>query len=199
MTDDAGGEPADSPVLLVTLGTDRHPFPRLLRWVGGWVADHQQWHVEVQHGASPAPRFGHAFADCGHAEIGALLRRAAVVVSHADPATITQAREFGHVPVVVARDPMLAEHVDDSQILFSRRLGAAGLIWLAESEAGLGRAINAALVVAASPADGDGHGVLPRASRVAPDVRDLVDTRRGQGDRGPRAPGRRPAWLRLRS
>jgi UDP-N-acetylglucosamine transferase subunit ALG13 len=118
--------------------------------VGHWAAEHPQWRVEVQHGATPAPRFGHAFAYAQRAEIRALLRRAGVVVSHAGPAVIAQARALGHQPVVVPRDPALGEDVDDEQILLSRRLAAAGLIWLAESEAGLGRAIAAALTAAAA-------------------------------------------------
>jgi UDP-N-acetylglucosamine transferase subunit ALG13 len=182
----------DGPLLFVTLGTDRHPFPRLLRWVGNWASDHRQWRIEVQHGATPAPRFGHALTYCSHEEMRALFRRASVVVAHAGPATITQARAFGHVPVVVARDPTLGEHVDDHQILFSRRLAAAGLIWLAESEAGLERAIAAALVAAATSARGAQSQVPPRVYRVG----EVVETRRSYGYRGPRAPGRRRARIR---
>lgn len=176
----------DDPLLFVTVGTDSHPFPRLLRWVGAWAIEHGQWQLEVQHGATPAPPFGHAFAYLGREETRSLFRSAAVVVCHAGPATITQARAFGHLPVVVARDPRIGEHVDDRQMLLARRLAAAGVVWLAESEAGLGRAIAAALAAAAGPADGDSASVPP------------PDGRRRRQDRGPRAPGRRIARSRPR-
>jgi UDP-N-acetylglucosamine transferase subunit ALG13 len=176
----------DHPLLFVTLGVARYPFPRLLRWVEAWLADHRQWRVEVQHGATPPPRFGHAFAHASTEETRSLLRTAAIVVTDATPAVIAQARALGHVPVVVARDPTLGEDTDDHQILLSRTLGAAGLIWLAESEVGLGRAIAAALDAAVPPTDDD----TPR-----PPAQD-VDTRRGPEEPGPRAPGRDRARIR---
>jgi UDP-N-acetylglucosamine transferase subunit ALG13 len=194
----AGEGPLDRPLIFVTVGTDHHPFPRMLRWVRNWAAEHPRWQLEVQHGATAAPPFGHAFAYTGHEEMRGLFRRAAVVVCHAGPATITQARAFRHVPVVVARDPTLGEHVDDHQILFSRRLAAAGLIWLAESEAGLGRAIAAALAAAAGPVEGDRTRNPPGVYQVAEVVEKPVESSRGQQDRGPRAPGRRVARSRQR-
>ena len=129
MSCSAGGPP----LLLVTVGTDHHPFARLLDWVGRWSAAHPTWQIEVQHGASPSPGYGRCFAYCGHDELQLLLASADVVVTHGGPATITQARGAGHVPVVVPRQPALGEHVDDHQVLFARRLGAAGVVHLAET------------------------------------------------------------------
>jgi UDP-N-acetylglucosamine transferase subunit ALG13 len=158
VSESAWAERPDAPLLFVTLGRHPYPFPRLLQWVGAWLTDHPRWRVEIQHGVTSPPRFGHAFAYASKEETRRLLRTAAVVVTHAGRATIDQARAQGHVPVVVARDAALGEDVGDDQLLFSRTLGAAALVWLAESEVGLGRAIAAALTAAATPAD----GVAPR-------------------------------------
>jgi UDP-N-acetylglucosamine transferase subunit ALG13 len=182
--EDVGGTRGDPPLLFVTVGADRRPFPRLLRWVGAWAADHPRWRVEVQHAATPAPRFGHAVAYLRPDRARTLLRAAAVVVTQAEPATIAQARAVGHVPVVVPREPGLGEDVDDDQVLLARRLGAAGVVWPVESEAGLEGAITAALNAAAGSrtgAQGLAGGTPSRGT-----------------DRGPRSPGRRLARRRLR-
>ncbi|HLF40466.1 MAG TPA: glycosyltransferase, partial [Acidimicrobiia bacterium] len=69
----------------------------------------------------------------GRDELHRLLETASAVVCHGGPASITECRSAGIVPIVVPRDPRLGEHVDDHQILFTRRLAAAGKIHLARS------------------------------------------------------------------
>jgi UDP-N-acetylglucosamine transferase subunit ALG13 len=120
--------------MFVSLGTDHHPFVRLVDWVSRWAAENPEWEVHMQHGSSPAPSGCHAFAFCDHDQLQELMRTSDVVVSHGGPATITEARRRGHLPVVVPRDPRLGEHVDDHQQLFSRRLGGYGLVRLAQTE-----------------------------------------------------------------
>ena len=176
------------PLLLVTVGTDHHPFDRLLDWVGRWSAAHPSWQVEVQHGATRAPGFGRCFAYCGHDELQLLFAAADVVATHAGPATITQARAAGHVPVVVPRLPALGEHVDDHQVLFARRLAAAGVVHLVEAEAALPVAVDAARsgARAGRPAAA-GQEVPPGVLRVGLVVEQLVAGRR-RGARRPLGP-----------
>ena len=177
-----GNEP---PLLLVTVGTDHHPFIRLLDWVGRWSAAHPSWQVQVQHGATRAPGYGRPFAFCGHDELQRLFATADVVVTHGGPATISQARAAGHVPVVVPRRPELGEHVDEHQVLFARRLAAAGVVHLAEAEAALAPAVDAARAGpgARRPAAGEGE-VPPGVVQVGLVVEQLVAGRR----RGRRRP-----------
>jgi UDP-N-acetylglucosamine transferase subunit ALG13 len=174
------------PLLLVTLGTDHHPFARLLEWVGRWSAANPSWQVEVQHGATPAPGYGRCFAYCGHDELQRLFAAADAVVAHAGPATISQARAAGHVPVVVPRQRALREHVDDHQVLFARRLEAAGAVHLAETEAALATAVDAARAGAhrGRPAEACAQEVPPGVLRVGLVVEQLVAGRR----RGARRP-----------
>lgn len=167
------------PLLLVTVGTDHHPFARLLEWVGRWAAAHPTWQIEVQHGATPAPAYGRPFPFCEHEELQRLLAAADVVVTHGGPATITQARAAGHVPVVVPRQHALGEHVDDHQVLFARRLAAAGVVHLVETEAALAPALDAARGEpgARRPAAGEGE-VPPGVLQVGLVVEQLVAGRR---------------------
>lgn len=120
--------------MFVSVGTDHHRFDRLIGWAERWAERFDEWDVQVQHGRSRAPVAGHGFAFCDHDRLQELFEEADLVVCHGGPATITQARRRGHVPLVVPRDPALGEHVDDHQQLFARRLAREGLVQLVESE-----------------------------------------------------------------
>ncbi len=120
--------------MFVTVGTDHHPFERLITWAENWAGRVDDWEVQVQHGRTRAPRVGIGFDFCDHDRLQELFETSDVIVTHGGPATITEARRHGHRPIVVPRDPTLGEHVDNHQQLFSRRLGAAGVVELVETE-----------------------------------------------------------------
>ncbi|WP_433532572.1 glycosyltransferase [Micromonospora sp. CA-263727] len=132
--------------LLVAVGTDRHPFDRLVAWLRCWHAEFAgEVVLTVQHGHTPAAGLPDAVPFLGHAELQAAMAHADLVVCHGGPATILEARRHGHLPIVVPRDPTHGEHVDDHQQLFARRLGAAGLVRLCESRQDLLGALAAGL------------------------------------------------------
>lgn len=120
--------------MFVSVGTDHHSFERLVGWAERWAERFDGWDVQVQHGRTRAPRAGTGFAFCDHDRLLELLHDADLVVCHGGPATITQARRLGHLPLVVPRDPALGEHVDNHQQLFVRRLARSGLVQLVETE-----------------------------------------------------------------
>lgn len=130
--------------VLVLVGTDHHRFDRLVEWIDRWAAETGA-DVIVQYGTSRPPRVatGEPYLDWD--KVQAELATVDVVVSHGGPATIAEARKAGHLPIVVPRDPGRDEHVDSHQQQFSRRLGAAGLLALAETEPELRAALAAAV------------------------------------------------------
>jgi UDP-N-acetylglucosamine transferase subunit ALG13 len=143
----------DPPGLLVTVGTDHHPFDRLVRWVDAWLAANPgRLPCLIQTGTSAPPPTG-SVDWRPYLEFGALqaaMAGAAAVVCHGGPGTILGARQAGVVPIVVPRRHRLGEHVDDHQVAFSRRLAAeGGQVQLAETEADLHRLLDR---VAAEPA-----------------------------------------------
>ena len=90
--------------VLVLVGTDFHRFDRLVGWVDRWAADRGA-DVLVQHGTSRPPEVaaGQPYLDWD--KVQSEIAAADVVVSHGGPATISEARKAGHLPIVVPARP----------------------------------------------------------------------------------------------
>lgn len=140
-----------APRVLVLVGTDHHRFDRLVGWIDAWAADTGA-DVLVQYGTSRPPQAAAGLPFLDWNKLQSELTVADAVVSHGGPATISEARKAGHLPVVVPRDPLLGEHVDQHQQQFSRRLGASGLVALAETESALRAALATATATGRGPA-----------------------------------------------
>ncbi|QSR26780.1 glycosyl transferase family 28 [Nocardioides aromaticivorans] len=115
------------PLVAVVVGTDHHPFDRLVGWAARLHAE-GRYRFHVQHGSTPLPEGLPGSGMLDSTELVSLLDCADAVVTHAGPGSIMDARDRGHVPVVVPRDPRLGEHVDDHQLRFARFLGARGVV-----------------------------------------------------------------------
>lgn len=182
--------------VLVAVGTDKHPFGRLVDWLTHWhAATVGLVDLTLQHGHTRAPAVPGAVSFLGHAALQEAMSRADLVVCHGGPATILEARRHGHLPIVVPRDPERGEHVDDHQQLFARRLGAAGMVALCETQEQLYDALDAGLNDPsryAVTADPQAHRAQVAAvARVGAIVEELVA-------RSARRPPRRRVWARLR-
>jgi UDP-N-acetylglucosamine transferase subunit ALG13 len=176
---------ASSPLVFVTVGTDHHPFDRLIGWVDAWAAERgAAVRCIVQHGRSKAPSFAEARAFLPPAELARLLGEATVVVAHGGPGTILGARDAGSVPVVVARRPDLGEHVDGHQLRFVARLAEAGEIHRADDESELRELLEAALADPASfHRSREGGGAEETAARFGALVDELSERPAPQGPR----------------
>lgn len=124
------------PLLFVTVGTDHHPFDRLVRWLDAWLEAGGDRLVRclVQRGTSIPPSQAESNDYFTHEAMSAAMGEAAAVVCHGGPGTIMLAAHRGKVPIVVPRLNALGEHVDDHQLIFARRMADEGTIVLAESE-----------------------------------------------------------------
>lgn len=143
----ASRNPLPRRVVLVTVGTDHHPFDRLIRWVDAWLETRGADQVTclVQSGSSFPPRYGESYCFLGHDELERAMSEAVAVVTHGGPGTILDCRRAGLRPIVVPRVGGYGEHVDDHQVAFARRMAAAGEIHLAEDEEDLRRLLDRAL------------------------------------------------------
>ncbi len=131
---------------VVTVGTDHHPFDRLIGWVNDWLARHpdQVGAFFVQSGsASVAPAAASAkFLD--DAGLRQVLDEADVMICHGGPGSIADAWQRGQVPIVVPRLRRFREAVDDHQVDFCRMLGGHGRVRVAEDAATFGTLVGEA-------------------------------------------------------
>jgi UDP-N-acetylglucosamine transferase subunit ALG13 len=158
--------------VVVTLGTDHHPFGRLVEWVDTWAGEHPEVHCIVQHGTAAAPRHAEGHAMLDPADIPGLMGRARLVVGHAGPGTVLDARVAGRLPVVVPRLARLGEVVDDHQVTFGRWMDERDMAICVTDEAGLRAHLDAAA------SDPDRYAVAVDESSPPPAVTlfaDLVD------------------------
>lgn len=142
-------EPADArnrAGVFVTVGTDHHPFDRLISWMDSWLANGSKG-VEgfIQYGTSHRPTVATGSEYLSHDEMDGLMASARAIVCHGGPGTIIDCMRSGIKPIVVPRRHSFGEHVDDHQVRFARRLETAGYIKVADDEGELGTLLRAAL------------------------------------------------------
>ena len=161
----------DRPLVFVTVGTDHHPFDRLLGWVDGWLAAGAADRVRclVQNGTSRPPRLAEHRDYVSYQEMEASVGEAAVVVCHGGPGSVMMCRWAG------------GRH----QVTFSRRLAREGEFDLAEDEAAflghLERALAGEVLIDLTPYDSGGEAVIA--------FERLVNRLVGQGPRQRRVAG----------
>ena len=161
----------DLPLVLTTIGTDHHPFTRLVRWVDGWAAERTGLvRSVIQSGTSDPPEESEWRDYVPHDELQTLLDQASAVVSHGGPGTIIECRRRGIVPIVVPRRPELGEHVDDHQVRFSRVLASSGHVVVPEREDDLRTELSRVMVdrdAFRTPTDGeDANAAVNRFSEL---------------------------------
>lgn len=153
-------------LVLVLVGTDHHPFDRIVGWADELAAARPECRVVVQHGATAGPAIAEGADFMPREELLAVLGRADVVVCHGGPGTIMDARDAGHVPVVLPRDPDHGEHVDGHQQRFVRLLDGSGIVTAAWSTDAVTRAVTAGLVERRPAPSPSGTDATRRARRT---------------------------------
>jgi UDP-N-acetylglucosamine transferase subunit ALG13 len=178
------------PLVLVLVGTDFHPFDRLVDWAEDWLEPRRAMaRLLVQHGTSAAPQVAEGRSYLDYADVQDAMSAATVVVSHGGPATLMQARAHGHLPICVPRDPALGEHVDEHQLRFARHLAAAGLVTLAESRSQFDAAVESTLIRVLTeglplPRQRSGEAAQPpdAVARIAELITDLTSGGRNRSE-----------------
>jgi UDP-N-acetylglucosamine transferase subunit ALG13 len=132
-------------LVFAMVGTDHHPFQRLVDWMDEAARRHPDVEFVVQHGETRAPRVAEGHAYLPHERIRELLADASVAVVHGGPGTIMDARGQGHIPICVPRDPALEEHVDGHQQRFAALVGPAGVVTAVRTAEEFHAAIDTAL------------------------------------------------------
>lgn len=132
--------------IFLTVGTDHHPFDRLILWLDHWFEVKAAGvSCLAQTGPSIEPIHARSEQFLTYEEVWAAMRGANVIVSHAAPGSVLIARNLGHRPVVVPRRREFGEAVDNHQVAFARWLALKRIARVAEDEASFQRAIEQVL------------------------------------------------------
>jgi UDP-N-acetylglucosamine transferase subunit ALG13 len=112
-------------MIFVTLGTEQHPFDRLLSALDKLQAEMCLHTRVVVQGYAPRkyPNLEHREL-IPFAEWNELIGKADIVITHGGPGCILMTLHAGKVPIVVPRQSAFAEHVDDHQVEFAEFLAA---------------------------------------------------------------------------
>jgi UDP-N-acetylglucosamine transferase subunit ALG13 len=168
--------------VFVAVGTDMHPFDRLVSSVERWAVErgvHDR--VLVQYGESRPPTEVAGVADMGYEEFQEAMDRSRVIVTHGGPATMADARRRGKRPIVVPRNPAFGEHVDDHQMRFSAMLAGRGVIVLCNDDLNLHEALDSA--ASARSADAVENIIDLRSNEAVLQIRGVLDSVLANGRR----------------
>ncbi len=120
-------------LIVASVGTDHHPFTRLIDWLAEWQTSHPGVALVVQNGSNPPVPGARNAAMLPRPELLDLFARADACVLQGGPGGVMDARSQGLRPIVVPRDPAFGEHVDQHQIDFSHHLAQLDLAEIAQT------------------------------------------------------------------
>lgn len=123
--------------VVVTVGTDHHPFDRLVDWIDSWSRANPEVAILLQRGESAPATTVDSVAMLPYDDLVAAMAGADVVIAQGGPAAIMDARSVGRRPIVVPRRGDLGEHVDDHQVRFATWMAERDLVGLAITESEL--------------------------------------------------------------
>lgn len=188
----AVGRPGqDGPRFVVTVGTDHHPFDRLIGWINDWLGQHPAAIPAffVQSGTASTEPVCAGSRLLGTGQLDQVLGDADVMICHGGPGSIAEAWHRGQVPIVVPRERRLGEAVDDHQVDFCVRMAGLGRVRLAQDPDALAGLIDEATAdLAGFRISGPRPDVEAAVARFGALVDELVS----------RPPRRRPANQRSR-
>ncbi len=111
-------------MIFVTLGTHEQGMDRLLIELDRLIENKLiECDVIAQIGYSDYKPKNYKYKELiSYDEMDDLVKNADIVITHGGPGSIFHAIQYNKTPIVVPRNPLFNEHVDDHQVLFTRRL-----------------------------------------------------------------------------
>lgn len=128
-------------MIFVTIGSV-FPFDRMIRAMDAWAAAVDGEEVLAQIGqGSYEPRNMTWMRNLPRSQYSDTVARADLVIAHAGIGSLIVAGEYGKPIVVLPRRARYGEHNNDHQVDTAARLGAWRGVYVADTEAQLGRCI----------------------------------------------------------
>lgn len=111
-------------MIFVTVGTHEQGLDRLLIELDNLIEKgsiNEEIFAQIGY-SSYEPKHYQYKKMIGYDEMDSYVQRARIVITHGGPGSIFHPLQYGKIPIVVPRNPEFNEHVDDHQILFTKRL-----------------------------------------------------------------------------
>ena len=111
-------------MIFVTVGTHEQGLDRLLIELDTLIENGSiKEEVFAQIGYSTYEPRNYTYKKMiGYDEVDYYVKNSRIVITHGGPGSIFHPLQYGKIPIVVPRNPEFNEHVDDHQILFTKRL-----------------------------------------------------------------------------
>lgn len=115
-------------MIFVTVGTHEQQFNRLVEYMDKWALEHDE-RVVIQTGYSTyEPKNCEWSSFFSYQEMIGMVDAARIVVTHGGPSSFILPLQIGKTPIVVPRQKIFNEHVNDHQLNFcdqvEKRLGS---------------------------------------------------------------------------
>ncbi|MBE5935394.1 MAG: glycosyl transferase family 28 [Lachnospiraceae bacterium] len=112
-------------MIFVTVGTHEQSFRRLIEKID-WLRERgvikEEVFMQIGFTKDYKPKYCDSKEFIEHDEMGKYCEKARIIITHGGPGSIMPAFQMGKVPIVVPRNPKMDEHVDEHQILFTKKL-----------------------------------------------------------------------------
>lgn len=123
---------SQKPLILVTVGTEKFPFNRLMEWMERLLQQNliqsSQYEVVVQYGSCTiTPQGTNNFSVLPSAEFEDILEKARLIIAHCGEGTVDLLSKIKKPFVLVPRSGEYKEHVDDHQMELAEELSKQGV------------------------------------------------------------------------
>ncbi len=162
-------------LIVVSVGTDHHPFDRMIDWIDALTFDGET-DVRIQSGTSKASTNWRSQELIPHADLLEMFVAADAVVCHGGPSTVMDVRASGKLPIVLPRNPEHGEHVDGHQMAFAKHLDANSVANVVSTMDEMHAAIHEAIAQPDRYMVEKQNGSLPGVVRFGQVVDSLLDT-----------------------
>lgn len=111
-------------MIFVTVGTHEQPFDRLIKKIDEFIDEEFiKEEVIIQSGYSEYnPIYCKKYDLLGHEAMNEYVQKSSIVITHGGPGSIMLALQHNKIPIVVPRQAKFNEHVDNHQLMFTKRL-----------------------------------------------------------------------------
>jgi len=119
-------------MILITVGTEKFPFNRLMEWVDELIQskfiDLAREEVVIQYGSCTViPKQGQSYDVLPAVDFKALLAEARLIISHCGEGSFDLLAQINKPFILVPRSHQFGEHVDDHQIELAKALQQKGV------------------------------------------------------------------------